>query len=142
MKTRLLAFDVGERRIGIAVSDALGITAQGVETYTRTGDLDKDISYLLSVAEKFSPVKLVFGLPKNMDGSEGFQAESVREFANAMLMKFDGEHDFYDERLTSVSAHRILTEGNVDSRKHKKVVDKIAAVLILQGYMELHGGLL
>ena len=130
MKTRLLAFDVGERRIGIAVSDALGITAQGVETYTRTGDLDKDISYLLSVAEKFSPVKLVFGLPKNMDGSEGFQAESVREFANAMLMKFDGEHDFYDERLTSVSAHRILTE------------DKIAAVLILQGYMELHGGLL
>lgn len=135
---RVLAFDVGEKRIGIAVSDALGITAQGVETYTRCGDLDKDTDYLLSVADKYKPVKLLFGLPKNMDGSEGFQAKSVRDFADSLLQKFDGEYDFFDERLTTVSAHNALIEGNVKRKDRKKVVDKIAAVMILQGYLELH----
>lgn len=139
---RILAFDVGEKRIGIAVSDALGITAQGVETYTRADDIDKDIDYLLSIAQKYAPVKLLFGLPKNMDGSCGFQAESVKEFAGKMLEKFDGEHDFYDERLTTVSAHKMLIDGNVSRKKRKDVVDKIAAVLILQGYLEQHGGVL
>lgn len=137
---RILAFDVGERRIGVAVSDALGITAQAVETYTRTGNLEADIDHLLAIADKYKPVKLLFGLPKNMDGSEGFQAKSVREFADAVLEKFDGEHDFYDERLTTVSAHGALIEANVKRKDRKAVVDKIAAVIILQGYLELKGG--
>ena len=75
-----------------------------------------------------------------MDGSEGFQAKSVREFADAVLEKFDGEHDFYDERLTTVSAHGALIEANVKRKDRKAVVDKIAAVIILQGYLELKGG--
>lgn len=72
---RVLALDVGDRRIGLAVSDALGITAQGIETYTRTGDLEKDAAYIRSVAEKYRPVRLLFGMPRNMDGSYGFQSE-------------------------------------------------------------------
>ena len=139
---RILALDVGERRIGIAVSDALGITAQGVETYTRTDDLNRDLEYLISVAKKYEPVKLLFGLPKNMDGSEGFQAQSVREFADALINKCNYEYAFYDERLTTVSAHQVLSVGNVRGKKRKGVVDKIAAVLILQGYLERNGGLL
>ena len=139
---RILALDVGERRIGIAVSDALGITAQGVETYTRTDDLNRDLEYLISVAKKYEPVKLLFGLPKNMDGSEGFQAQSVREFADALINKCNYEYAFYDERLTTVSAQQVLSEGNVRGKKRKGVVDKIAAVLILQGYLERNGGLL
>ena len=139
---RILAFDVGERRIGIAVSDALCITAQGVETYTRTDDTDKDIEYLTALAKKYAPCKLLFGLPKNMDGTEGFQADSVREFAKLLCDATGFEHDFYDERLTTVSAHKILIDGDVSRKKRKGVVDKIAAVLILQGYMDSHGGIL
>ena len=139
---RILAFDVGERRVGVAVSDALGITAQGVETYTLTDDEAIDLNHFLELVKKYAPVKLLFGLPKNMDGSEGFQAERVRAFAQKLIDASGCEHDFFDERLTSVSAHNALYEANIDSRKHKAVVDKIAAVLILQGYMQLHGGII
>ena len=139
---RILAFDVGEKRIGIAVSDALGITAQGVETYTLTGDDEKDFAHFAELAKKYAPVKLLFGLPKNMDGTEGFQAQSVREFAKQLTDLTGCEYDFYDERLTSVSAHQALSDGNISRKKHKGVVDKIAAVLILQGYMASHGGIL
>ncbi|MBR5805007.1 MAG: Holliday junction resolvase RuvX [Clostridia bacterium] len=133
---RFLAFDVGDRRIGIAVSDLLGITAQPVETYTRTDDEERDIRYLLSVAEKYAPVRLVFGMPRNMNGTYGPQAEKVKAFAGKLLEHWDGEFDFYDERLTTVTAERILLEADVSRKKRKKVVDKIAAVVILQGYMD------
>ena len=133
---RFLAFDVGDRRIGIAVSDLLGITAQPVETYTRTDDEERDILYLLSVAEKYAPVRLVFGMPRNMNGTYGPQAEKVKAFAGKLLEHWDGEFDFYDERLTTVTAERILLEADVSRKKRKKVVDKIAAVVILQGYMD------
>ncbi len=136
---RILAFDVGDRRIGIAVSDLLGITAQPVETYTRTDDEQKDIRYLLSVAEKYGAEKLVFGLPRNMNGTYGFQAEKVKEFAEKLLEGWNGEHDFYDERLTTVTAERVLLEADVSRKKRKKVVDKIAAVVILQGYLDSRG---
>ena len=139
---RILAFDVGERRVGVAVSDALGITAQGVETYTLTDDESVDLNHFLELVKKYAPVKLLFGLPKNMDGSEGFQAERVRAFAQKLIDASGCEYDFFDERLTSVSAHNALYEANIDSRKHRAVVDKIAAVLILQGYMQLHGGII
>ncbi|MBQ6426565.1 MAG: Holliday junction resolvase RuvX [Clostridia bacterium] len=133
---RTLAFDVGDRRIGIAVSDLLGITAQPVETYTRTDDEEKDIRYLLSVAKRYAPSKLVFGMPRNMNGTYGFQAEKVRVFAEKLLENWDGEYDFYDERLTTVTAERILLEADVSRKKRKQVVDKIAAVVILQGYLD------
>ncbi len=132
---RILALDVGEKRIGLAVSDPLGITAQGLETYQRTGDLDRDTDYIIRTAEKYRPVRLLFGLPRNMDGSYGFQAEYVRSFADEVLKKWDGEYDFEDERLTTVSATRVLLEGDVSRGKRKKIVDKIAAVFILESYM-------
>lgn len=134
---RILALDVGDRRIGLAVSDPLGITAQGLETYVRCGDEEKDADYIIAMANRYKPVKLVFGLPRNMDGSCGFQSEKVRAFADAVLKKWDGPHDFSDERLTTMRAEQILIEGNVRRDKRKKVIDKMAAVVILEGYLDM-----
>lgn len=136
---RLIGFDVGEKRVGVAVSDALGITAQGVETYSRTGDLEKDVSYLLALAERYRPAKLIFGMPRNMDGSYGAQAEATRAFAEAVLARWDGAFAYWDERLTTASARRVLIEADMRRDKRKKVVDKLAAVLILQGYLDANG---
>lgn len=136
---RILAFDVGEKRIGVAVSDPLGITAQGIETYTRTDDLEQDVAHLIKLANGYKPVKLVFGLPRNMDGSYGFQAQITREFAEKVLEKWDGDHAFQDERLTTASARRVLIEADVRRDKRKQVIDKVAAVVILQGYLDAHG---
>ena len=133
---RVLALDVGDKRIGVAVSDPLGITAQGLETYTRTGDTEKDAEHIAELAKKYEPVRLLFGMPRNMDGSYGFQSEKVKEFAQAVLMVWDGEHAFFDERLTTVSAERVLVEADMDWRKRRKVVDKLAATIILQGYLD------
>ena len=127
-----MAFDIGEKRIGIAVSDPLGITAQGIETYHRTDDLEQDVAYLVKLASGYRPVKLVFGLPRNMDGSYGFQAQITREFAEAVLAKWDGDHAFQDERLTTASARRVLIEADMSREKRKQVIDKVAAVVILQ----------
>ena len=132
---RVLALDIGDKRIGVAVSDPLGITAQGLETYTQTGDLDKDTDYLIALANKYKPVRLLFGMPRNMDGSYGFASEKVKEFAAAMCEKWDGEHTFYDERLTTVQAERVLYEAEMDWRKRRKVIDKLAAVVTLEGYL-------
>ena len=129
---RIMAFDIGEKRIGIAVSDPLGITAQGIETYHRTDDLEQDVAYLVKLASGYRPVKLVFGLPRNMDGSYGFQAQITREFAEAVLAKWDGDHAFQDERLTTASARRVLIEADMSREKRKQVIDKVAAVVILQ----------
>ena len=136
---RILAFDVGEKRIGVAVSDPLGITAQGIETYHRTDDLEQDVAHLIKLAYGYKPVKPVFGLPRNMDGSYGFQAQITREFAEAVLAKWDGDHAFQDERLTTASARRVLIEADVSRDKRKQVIDKVAAVVILQGYLDAHG---
>ena len=138
---RILALDVGDRRIGIAVSDPLGLTAHGIETYRRAdNDPEADARYILSVAERYRPVLLLFGLPRNMDGSYGFQSEKVREFSEIVLRSWDGRYDFYDERLTTVRAEKILLEGNVRREKRKQVIDKMAACIILEGYLESHRG--
>lgn len=136
---RILAFDVGERRIGVAVSDPLGITAQGIETYTRTDNLEQDVAHLIRLAESYRPVKLIFGMPRNMDGSYGMQAEITRAFANEVLAHWDGDHAFQDERLTTASARRTLIEADMRRDKRKQVIDKVAAVLILQSYLDAHG---
>ena len=133
---RVLAPEVGDKRIGVAVSDPLGITARGLETYTRTGDTEKDAEHIAELAKKYEPVRLLFGMPRNMDGSYGFQSEKVKEFAQAVLKVWDGEHAFFDERLTTVSAERVLVEADMDWRKRRKVVDKLAATIIVQGYLD------
>lgn len=136
---RILALDVGEKRIGIAVSDPLGITAQGLETYVRSGDIQEDVRHIVNLASSYQPVKLVFGMPRNMDGSYGQQAAYTRAFAEQVLAAWDGEHDFFDERLTSRSAERVLIEADLSRAKRKTVIDKLAAVIILQGYLDAHG---
>lgn len=136
---RILAFDVGEKRIGVAVSDLLGITAQGIETYHRTEDLEKDVDHLIQLANGYKPVKLVFGMPRNMDGTYGFQSQITREFADAVLAKWDGDHAFQDERLSTASARRVLIEADMRRDKRKQVIDKVAAVMILQSYLDAHG---
>ena len=132
---RILALDVGDKRIGVAVSDPLGYTAQGLETYTRRMP-EQDVDYILNLAERYRPVKLLFGMPRNMDGSYGFQSEKVRAFADTVLERWDGEHDFFDERLTTAAAERVLLDADVSRKKRRQVIDKMAAVVILQGYME------
>lgn len=135
---RYLAVDCGDKRIGLAVSDALGITAQGLETYTRTGDLERDAAYIRDMAAKYTPCRIVFGLPRNMDGSYGPACDKVKAFAQVVLDGWNGEHDFYDERLSTVVAEKAMYEAEFNWKKRRKVVDKMAAQVILQGYLDLH----
>ncbi len=132
---RYLALDVGTKRIGVAVSDLLGVAAHGVETYARTGDDEKDAEHFVQLAERYRPVTIVVGMPRNMDGSYGVQAEYTRAFAEVLRQKFDGEIEFYDERLTTAAATKVLLDADLSRKKRKKVVDKLAAVLILESYM-------
>ena len=133
---RILALDVGDRRIGIAVSDALGWTAQGVETYTRkSDDLDADVQHILDVASRYQPVRLLFGMPRNMDGSEGTRAALCRSFAQALEEACGLPVKLWDERRTTVEAHNILSQHNYHGKKRKDTVDAVAASLILEGYL-------
>ncbi len=138
---RTLCLDVGDRRIGVAVSDALGITAQGVETYSRTESTKKDVAHILGLLKQYSPCRLLMGLPMNMNGTLGEQGEKVQRFADAIRKEWDGEIVFFDERLTTMTARRVLLDADLSRGKQKKVIDKLAAVVILQGYMESHTGL-
>ena len=135
---RTLCLDVGDRRIGVAVSDALGITAQGLETYWRTDSTKKDVAYILNLLRQYAPCRLLLGLPMNMNGTLGEQGEKVQRFADAIRKEWDGEIVFFDERLTTMTARRVLLDADISRGKQKKVIDKLAAVVILQGYMESH----
>lgn len=130
---RIMGVDIGEKRIGIAISDPLKITAQGVETYTRKGDNDEE--YIAKRARELGASLIVAGLPLNMNGSEGPSAKMVREFMKK-VSSFGLPVEFIDERLTTVSAERILIEADVSRKKRRQVVDKIAAVYILRTYLE------
>ncbi len=131
---RLIGLDVGDRRIGVAVSDPLGITAQPVETYTRVG-YGPDVRHFLALAERYETKRAVLGLPLNMDGTAGFQQEKVRAFAEK-LGEAGFEIAFEDERLTTVYAERAMRMDNLDSRERRRSVDKVAAALILQSYLD------
>ena len=133
-KERIIALDIGDRRIGIAVSDPLGLTAQPVETYTRVG-YKPDVRHIRSIADQYQTNRMLSGLPRNMDGSEGFQAEKVREFTD-QLEQAGFEVTFYDERMTTMQAESILIEGNVRRDKRKQNIDKVAATYILQSYLD------
>lgn len=136
MTMRLLGLDVGEKRIGIAQSDLLGLTAQPLETYSSRG-MKQDIFYLTELAKCREAGAFVCGLPINMNGTEGPRAEKTRAFAAALEKESGIKVLLVDERMTTVSATRILLEGNVSREKRKKVVDKLAAVQILQTYLDM-----
>ncbi len=132
---RIMALDVGSKRIGVALSDPLKITAQGLETFQRT-TLEEDIRGLWQLIDQHEVSQLVVGLPKNMDGTIGFKAEEVRQFIADLTAQRSIEVIWVDERLTTVSAERTLLEADVSRAKRKKVIDKMAAVLILQSYLD------
>ncbi len=127
--------DVGDRRIGIAVSDEMGITAQGLKTLNRE-NVAEDVADLGEIIKDYAVERVVVGLPRNMNGTYGEQAEKVKEFAAELKKATAVEVVYQDERLTTVAAERTLLQGNVSRKKRKGVIDKIAAVMILQGYLD------
>ncbi|MBQ3461620.1 MAG: Holliday junction resolvase RuvX [Clostridia bacterium] len=131
---RTLGIDYGDARVGVAVSDLLGITAQGVKTIKNTG-IKKLLAELKEVIDEYKPEKIIIGLPKNMDGSEGFRAQATREFAKRLEEIYDGKIIFWDERLSSMGAKRYLNETNTRGKKRKEVLDTVAACIILEGYL-------
>ena len=134
MNERIVALDVGDRRIGIAVSDPLGITAQPIETYTRVG-YGPDTRRIAQLAQQYVTNRILCGLPLNMDGTQGFQTQKVREFAEK-LTEAGLAVEFYDERMTTVLAEGALLEADMRRENRKKKVDMVAAVMILQSYLD------
>jgi putative holliday junction resolvase len=132
---RILGLDVGSRRIGVAVTDPLGITAQGLETLQRRNKRH-DFDQLSQVIRQYGVKEIVVGLPLRMSGAEGTQSEKMRVFAEELRKKFKLPVHLYDERLTSAEANRFLRETDLSIEKRGKAVDRMAAVLILQGWME------
>lgn len=137
---RTLGLDVGTKTIGVAVSDEMGWTAQGVCTLARRGR-DADLTALRRLAEEWGAERIVVGLPRNMDGSIGPAARSVLEFADAVKAALGLPVVTWDERLSTVAATRTLLEADVSRRRRKAVVDKLAAVFILQGYLDRQAAL-
>lgn len=132
----MLGLDVGEQRIGVALSDPLGWTAQGLGTVKRSGDIEQDVAEIAKLIAEHEVRKVVVGLPKNMNGTLGPQAERVQEFANNLGKKASVQVEFWDERLTTVAAERTLLTADVSRKKRKQVIDKLAAVVILQNYLD------
>jgi len=132
---RVLALDVGSRTIGLAVTDPLGITAQGLETIRRRNKR-ADLGALAEVIAGYGVTEMVVGLPLHMSGAEGRQSERMREFVAVLEQKFGLPVHLWDERLTTAEAHRVLRETEMSIRKRGAVVDRLAAVLILQSWME------
>ena len=135
---RILGLDVGSKRIGVAVSDPLGITAQGLETIHRQNKRI-DFESLERVIAKYGISEIVVGLPLRMSGAEGTQSEKMRQFADDLRRRFNLPVHLWDERLTSAQANRLLRETEMSIQRRGQVVDQVAAVLILQSWMEARG---
>ena len=138
---RKLVLDVGDKTIGVAVSDELDITAQGVTTIDRVG-IRKDAGKVMDYVREYDCDTVVMGLPINLDGSDSVQTEKVREFRTMLENKMrssgmaDVKVEWQDERFTTVIAERVLMEANMKRKSRKEVVDKQAAIIILQSYMD------
>jgi len=132
---RILALDVGDKRIGVAVSDELGITAQGVGVIESSSD-GKDINNILKIADDYNASKIIIGMPKNMNGTLGPRGEITKQFADKLAKSTNITVDFWDERLTTVVAEKTLIAADISRKKRKGVIDKLAAVLILQNYLD------
>ncbi|MGG0460538.1 Holliday junction resolvase RuvX [Priestia aryabhattai] len=134
---RVLGLDVGTKTIGVAVSDEMGWTAQGIETI-KIADEQMAQSYprLQQLIDEYSVEKIVVGLPKNMNGTIGPRGEACIEFADNVKETLNIETMMWDERLSTMAAERVLLSADVSRKKRKKVIDKMAAVMILQGYLD------
>lgn len=140
---RKLGLDVGDKTIGVAVSDALDITAQGVMTIERIG-IKKDTGKVLDLISEYDCDTVVIGLPLKLDGSDSPQTQKVREFRQKLENKLKGSGmnavriEYYDERLTTVMAEKVLIEADLRRNKRKEIIDRQAAIIILQGYLDSH----
>lgn len=132
---RIMGLDVGNKTIGVAVSDLMGLTAQGITTVRRKG-IKTDLEELNKIIKEKEVGEIVVGLPKNMNGTLGPQSEKVVKFTEKLKTITDLEIKFWDERLTTVAAEKSLIQADV-SRQKEKVIDMLAAVLILQGYLDM-----
>ncbi|MDN5317719.1 MAG: putative pre6S rRNA nuclease [Thermoanaerobacterium sp.] len=133
---RIIGLDVGDKTIGVAISDPSGLIAQGIKTIKRS-NLDDDIQEINKIINSFKAEEIVVGFPKNMNGTIGPQGQKVINFVEILKKEIDLPILLWDERLTTVEANRMLIEG-ADMRrdKRKKVIDKLAATIILQGYLD------
>ncbi len=133
---RVLGLDVGERRIGVALSDALGMTAQGVAVLKRR-DLHADLEVVCALAAKQGVETIVIGLPLTLQGEHGVQAQRITAFANALRRRVSVPVELVDERLTTVQGERALVAMGASRRKRKQVIDRVAAQLILQHFLDV-----
>ena len=132
---RILAIDYGSRRMGLAVSDPLGITSQGIETLQRKNKRN-DFFHLGEIIREYNVREIVLGNPLRMSGAEGTQSEKVAQFAEKLRHKFKLPVHLWDERLTSAEANRVLRESELSIQKRAQAVDRMAAVLILQSFLQ------
>ena len=132
---RILGLDVGERTIGLAISDPLGYTAQGLTTIRRK-NLKIDIAELKKICDEYSVESILMGFPKNMNGTIGPSGEKAIELSKILEEELHMPVKLWDERLTTVAAHKAMLEADLSRAKRKKIVDKIAAMYILQGYLD------
>ncbi len=132
---RKLGVDYGDARIGLALSDPLGFFASGLETY-KTVNREKDLQYVADIVKKYDVDTVVVGLPLNMDGTEGERVEKTKSFCSELQKLISAKIVFNDERLTTVSAEKMLIQSNVRRENRKKVIDKVAACLILQSWLD------
>ncbi len=134
-QSRILALDFGSKTIGLAVTDELGLTAQGLPTLRRTNKRN-DLDHLRRVIKQYGVGEMVMGLPLRLSGDTGIQSDKVEVFAEELRKKFKLPVHLFDERLTSVEANRVLRESEMSIRRRAEVVDQLAAVLILQAFLE------
>jgi putative Holliday junction resolvase len=129
---RILGLDIGDKRIGVAVSDGLGLTAQGLTTVQRENCIDA----LRDLIKEYEVESIVVGIPKMLNGSIGIQSEKVLQYADELRKALSVPISLWDERLSTVSAEKVLVEANMSRKKRKGVRDKVSAVLILQNYLD------
>lgn len=132
---RIMGLDFGSRRIGVAVSDELGLTAQGLKVIPRKSK-EEDLEEILSLVTQMGVGQIVVGLPKNMDGTLGKEAGKVLAWVELLRAKTRVPVTTWDERLTTVDATKVLLQADLSRKRRKEVVDKVAAVLILQGFLD------
>ena len=136
---RILSLDVGDKRIGIALSDPSGTIAQGLRLYATTGSRTRDIAAIGELVRELEVSRVVVGLPKNLDGSLGPRAEGVVRFAESLEKESGVPVDLWDERFTTDEAHRIFDMASVKRKKRRGSIDVMAAQIILQGYLDAQG---
>ena len=134
---KTMALDLGERRIGTALSDLMGIIASGLETYERKNP-ELDCEYISKLVVKHGVKEIVVGLPKNMDGTCGDRVEKTYSFCEILKKYTDAKIVYFDERLTTVAAEKLLISADVSRQKRKTVIDKLAATIILQDYLNFN----